>query len=369
MEEKLSYTDVISNAMDCLQRAQERIKELGEVSPDLPTITDDMTLVDDIEKSLEDLAELESVQMDEKAYSVDINNKDLPVQFAVLWGMEMADARADEKRYQEMQGYDSQELYQLFQGWGNEYLQSEYDDTVAFFEEKLDGLMEKCGLSKEENKESIVPGTKFLIVSATAEYTGGGMYIYHGKLSDGNYFRTCDDWESIEITNSDASVEAADYQEFYDEHIVETVIGEDYKTFWNTMLNKIIIEKPKGNYDVRELEDRLFVSTKNIVVSGIDELISGGKEIYLKATNIEWDVDSEEDKEFLPTEIDLPDWIKKDDYDAIEDYLSNETGFCHKGYVLEVCEKKTSLEEKISEAKGSQQKGVKQCQEKEAERV
>lgn len=56
--EKEQFNGLVDNLVDCLQRAQERIKELGEVSPDLPYVTDDMALVDDIEKSLEDLQEL-----------------------------------------------------------------------------------------------------------------------------------------------------------------------------------------------------------------------------------------------------------------------------------------------------------------------
>ena len=52
----------------------------------------------------------------------------------------------------------------------------------------------------------------------------------------------------------------------------------------------------------------------------------------MKAINIKWDVDNEEDLEFLPAEIELPDGIEADE---IEDYLSNVTGFCHKGYELE----------------------------------
>ena len=54
----------------------------------------------------------------------------------------------------------------------------------------------------------------------------------------------------------------------------------------------------------------------------------------MKAINIEWDVDFEEDLETLPTEIEIPDCIESDDYDAIDDYLSNVTDYCHKGYEL-----------------------------------
>lgn len=50
----------------------------------------------------------------------------------------------------------------------------------------------------------------------------------------------------------------------------------------------------------------------------------------MKAIDIDWDVDCEEDREFLPTEIEIPDGME--DYDDISDYLSDVTGFCHNGY-------------------------------------
>jgi hypothetical protein len=53
----------------------------------------------------------------------------------------------------------------------------------------------------------------------------------------------------------------------------------------------------------------------------------------MKATNIIWGTDCEEDLEFLPTEIDIPNGMK--DEDEISDYISDTTGFCHKGFALE----------------------------------
>lgn len=53
----------------------------------------------------------------------------------------------------------------------------------------------------------------------------------------------------------------------------------------------------------------------------------------MKATNIKWDVDDLEDLEHLPTEIEIPDDMT--DEEEISDYISDEIGFCHKGYVLE----------------------------------
>lgn len=58
----------------------------------------------------------------------------------------------------------------------------------------------------------------------------------------------------------------------------------------------------------------------------------------MKAFNIIWDVDDERDLQFLPTEIDIPDGMEDDDEisDYISsDYISEVTGFCHKGYSLD----------------------------------
>lgn len=53
---------------------------------------------------------------------------------------------------------------------------------------------------------------------------------------------------------------------------------------------------------------------------------------YLKAFNIEWDVDLAEDLDSLPKEVQIPDGMT--DTEEISDYLSNLTGFCHRGFEL-----------------------------------
>lgn len=51
----------------------------------------------------------------------------------------------------------------------------------------------------------------------------------------------------------------------------------------------------------------------------------------LKATNIIWDTDGEDVD--LPKEIEIPDGMA--DEDEISDYITDQTGFCHKGFALE----------------------------------
>lgn len=52
----------------------------------------------------------------------------------------------------------------------------------------------------------------------------------------------------------------------------------------------------------------------------------------VKAVNIQWDVDSKSDRKFLPDEIEIPDDIT--DEEDISDYITNLTGFCHKGFQI-----------------------------------
>lgn len=52
----------------------------------------------------------------------------------------------------------------------------------------------------------------------------------------------------------------------------------------------------------------------------------------MKAINILWDVECEEDGAQLPDEIEAP--AGMEDEDEISDYLSDLTGFCHCGFSL-----------------------------------
>ena len=57
----------------------------------------------------------------------------------------------------------------------------------------------------------------------------------------------------------------------------------------------------------------------------------------MKAYNIEWDISVESDLEesqsvVLPDEIEIPAGIT--DVEEISDYISDVTGFCHKGFLL-----------------------------------
>lgn len=52
----------------------------------------------------------------------------------------------------------------------------------------------------------------------------------------------------------------------------------------------------------------------------------------MRAINIEWDVDYEEQLEDLPKEMEIPEGMT--DEEEISDWLSDEIGFCHNGFEL-----------------------------------
>lgn len=54
----------------------------------------------------------------------------------------------------------------------------------------------------------------------------------------------------------------------------------------------------------------------------------------MKAINIQWDVDNMEELADLPEEIEIPDGMTDDE--KISDYISDFTGFCHKGFEIEM---------------------------------
>ena len=98
----------------------------------------------------------------------------------------------------------------------------------------------------------------YQIETATAIYTGGGIYIYRGKLKNGLFFSSCDTWESIVFCNADTYTDEADFMEFYDQHQVEEITGKEYKLFFNKMLKWIIKNEPDGNYISPDLERRII---------------------------------------------------------------------------------------------------------------
>lgn len=68
---------------------------------------------------------------------------DIIVQFAVLWGINIGSPISfkEQEIASEMKTYDSEELLNILSEWAEEYLASNIEDTVEFFEKKLADLM------------------------------------------------------------------------------------------------------------------------------------------------------------------------------------------------------------------------------------
>lgn len=77
------------------------------------------------------------------------NNQDLIVQYAILWGIEIADSRNNSKRHDLLKSWDSVELLSLFKDWVNEYLKGDIEDSVDFFNNKLGKLLNEDCSNKE----------------------------------------------------------------------------------------------------------------------------------------------------------------------------------------------------------------------------
>ncbi len=103
---------------------------------------------------------------------------------------------------------------------------------------------------------------KHKIETATACYTGGGIYIYYGQLESGLYFLACDECEAISICDADTSTEEAQYPEWQEQHTVEELMGENFECFWNAMLLHIIngglSYDEWHNYLTSDLEERII---------------------------------------------------------------------------------------------------------------
>lgn len=69
------------------------------------------------------------------------NNLDLIVTFAKLWGIVTADSRGDEAIINHLNGYDSEELANLFTAWADEFMSIPEADTCDFFDEKMSEIL------------------------------------------------------------------------------------------------------------------------------------------------------------------------------------------------------------------------------------
>jgi hypothetical protein len=76
------------------------------------------------------------------------NNLDVIVTFAKLWGIVTCDSRDNEAIVNHLEGYDSEELANLFVSWTEEFMSIPEADLGDFFDEKMSDILN--GIATEE---------------------------------------------------------------------------------------------------------------------------------------------------------------------------------------------------------------------------
>lgn len=97
------------------------------------------------------------------------------------------------------------------------------------------------------------------LIKATAEYTGGGVYILYGKTATGSYWMGgLDDMiYSIELDADPTATEESGYPEWQETHKIKDYPTEDALKHIEAALKYILANKPKGNYAPGEIKTRL----------------------------------------------------------------------------------------------------------------
>lgn len=136
-------------------------------------------------------------------------------------------------------------------------------------------------------KEESTDASHLKIENVTPIYTGGGIYIYTGELSDGNYFIASDqsfagDYFDIRIVDENP----ADYEEDFcdvtwqEEHLVSDVVGGEAREFTIQLLEWVLENHPEGNYQLGDIEAML---------DSIQNKVEESKKICENTSSVDWE--------------------------------------------------------------------------------
>ena len=76
---------------------------------------------------------------------------------------------------------------------------------------------------------------KFNIQKTNAVYTGGNIWLFYGKLTDGNYFLTDDDGNTRILDSDPSDFDVTTYPEWQEEHLVTDLLGDERKRFCDSL--------------------------------------------------------------------------------------------------------------------------------------
>ncbi|MBQ1296628.1 MAG: hypothetical protein IIY21_21470 [Clostridiales bacterium] len=121
---------------------------------------------------------------------------------------------------------------------------------------KLNEDIEDIAKQIAELKASL-KGEKF--VSVDPEYTGGGIYVFTGKLADGNFFMADTANYDVRILTEDPNEPTGedclgiierniDSVEWQEEHLVKDLVPDEAVAFFKEILKWVEDHKPDGNY-------------------------------------------------------------------------------------------------------------------------
>ena len=82
------------------------------------------------------------------------------------------------------------------------------------------------------------------IKKATAVYTGGGIWLFYGKIKNGNYFLMDDNGYVVILNKNPKNLDESTYEEWQKLHMVEELVGEKRIKFANKVLD-YLIDNPK----------------------------------------------------------------------------------------------------------------------------
>lgn len=111
-------------------------------------------------------------------------------------------------------------------------------------------------MKKEKNQSE-----KTNVIYANACYSGGGIYLYIGTLSNGCHFIADDTNSDFSITLCDVlpDFEEMSENDFFENHVVKCLNDAEPDTIelYKNILLWMIENKPEGNYNTYDLQNRL----------------------------------------------------------------------------------------------------------------
>lgn len=165
-------------------------------------------------------------------------------------------------------------------------------------------------------KEESTDASHLKIENVMPIYTGGGIYVYTGELSDGNYFIASDqsfvgDYFDIRIVDENP----ADYEEDFcnvtwqEEHLISDVVGGEAREFTIQLLEWVLENHPEGNYQLGDIEAML---------DSIQNKVEESKKVCENISSVDWEEENfdliwdeyakRKSKELGVTRDEIPEW-------------------------------------------------------------